>query len=627
MCLVSLQSQVSEKIAELNKSYPNENIVTLIQSRKYKIELKNNKPKVSLVTYSEDILLKENMAAYDNESVSFYKIRTIKDIEAWTMTPVDNKYKKIDVSKFENKKELSNQIFHDDLEEKKFKYPQLKKGAIKCLKVVYEFELPEIFDLADLMTENSILKYDIEVEVDNDIKLKILPFNTTFNLIETKGRNSTIYKIQYENLKKYKSESAGTNYLYFAPHIRFRIENYVDKKGDTIPVLQDTKSLYRFNSQFTKSLSSCQNLQIKKIVDSLISGENEDEIKAKKIYYWVKKNIKYIAFEAGFQGYIPREADDIFAKKYGDCKDMANIIHKMYQYAKLDSVYLTWVGSSKIPYKISDVYMPCAFNHMITTWKHNGQLYYLDATNQHAPWGLPSPFIQGKEVLVSIDSINFETHTIPVVDYMTNKSIKNLNIEIKGDSLIGSGEYILTGFCKNDYVYQSEGLTNADKFQMLKNRLEIGNNKFMLHDFKEINRNEMDSSLKVTFNFSLPSYVSMLNGELFLNPYLEKYGAISDLNDNRIAGFENEYKNFNSTNVTLQIPANYRLKYSPKNEQIEMDNFSFVSNFTTTESTVSLSYEQISDFILLPKEAYKQIKSFQDKLSEILSETISFKKQ
>jgi hypothetical protein len=619
--------QVAEKIAELSRTHPNENIVTLYESKKYRIELKDNKPKVYLETYTEEILLKDNMAAFDAESVSFSKFRTLKNLEAWTMTPVENKYKKIEVSKFENKKELSNRIFHDDLEEKTFKYPQLKKGAIKCLKAEYEFEMAEFIDLVTLMSEYSILKYDVELEVDNSIKLSALPFNQAFTLIEKKEKKTTTYTAHFENLKKYKGESAGTDYLYFAPHIRFRIDHYINKKDDTIPVLRDMKSLYRFNSQFVQTLTLCQNTSLKNTVDSLIKGESDPILKAKKIYYWVKQNIKYIAFEAGFQGYIPREADDIYTKKYGDCKDMANIIHKMYTYAQLDSVYLTWVGSSSIPYKISDVYMPCAFNHMITAWKHKGQLYYLDATNQHAPWGLPSPFIQGKEALLGIDKDNYEVHTIPVVDYMVNKSIKNIELKIKGDSLLGRGEYILTGFCKNDFIYRSEGLTSAEKFQTIKNRLEIGNNKFMLNNYKEINRNSIDSSLLIKFEFTLPSYVSNLNGELFLNPFLEKNGTIDDLNENRISGFKTEYKSYSSSNITIQIPSEYKLKYIPKNEQIELDNLSFVSNFTPTESSLNLTYEQIYDFIILPRDAYKQIKNYQDKISEIFSETISFKKQ
>lgn len=627
---ISVQSQVSEKLKEIEKAYPNENIVCLQQSKKYRIEMKGNKPKVTLEVYTEDILLNDYMATYETDDVSYSKLRKIKNLEAWTMTPVNDKYKKVEVEKFETKKDLSNRIFHDDIEDKVFKYPQLKKGAIKCLKVEYEFELAEMFDMAQLMMGKIIRNYDIEIEVDNEIKLTALPFN--FNSIQyTKdekiNKNTTVYTWNFKNLAKAKSESGGTEYLYFAPHLRFRIDYFIDKKNDTISVLKDVASLFKFNHQFVAGLSDCKNKNLQSLVDSLTRNEANPLLKAKSIYYWVKANIKYIAFESGFQGYIPRDADDIYIKKYGDCKDMANIIHKMYTYAKLDSVYLTWIGSDDLPYRIDEIRMPGAFNHMITTWIYQGNTYYLDATNQFISWGFPSSFIQGKEALICIDSAHFEVKTVPIVDYAENKTTKTVELEIKGDTLVGNGQCTMTAYSKHQYIYKTEGLTKAEKFQVIKNQLELGNNKFMLQDFKEINRDDIDSPLIIKFDFILPGYISILNkDEIYLNLFLERYGSMSDLNDQRISGFKADFKSQSDINISLKIPEGYTVKYTPKNESIEMNNFSFQSTFLKSDSKLNLTYQFIHDFLILPKQEYKQLKEYQNKILDILSETISIKK-
>src|SRR5581483_12039727 len=107
-----------------------------------------------------------------------------------------------------------------------------------------------------------------------------------------------------------------------------------------------------------------------RITDSLVANQPTELAKVKSIYYWVINNIKYVAFEDGMQGYIPRQADSICMKRYGDCKDMASIITAMLSVAKIPS-YLTWIGTRDIPYSYDDVPLPMADNHMIATYMDN----------------------------------------------------------------------------------------------------------------------------------------------------------------------------------------------------------------------------------------------------------------
>jgi len=624
-----VNGQVNEFVKDLEKKYPNENFLKLLESKKYRIEMKDNKPKVFLDIYSEEILMNEMMTSAQSGEASYSKLRKLKDLEAWTMTPVKDEYKKVKVSQFSTKKELGSQIFHDDIESKVFKFPELKKGAKRCQKESYEFELPEIFDYTILMSGYPILKYEVEIEVDNEVALNYKQYNLDsipFGFKKTIGKNTTIYRWDFENLKKYKSESLSTPFLYFAPHIRFLIDYYIGKNDDTIRVLQNPQHLYNFNYQFISKLKECNNANLKKTIDSLISGEKDDEIKAKKIYYWVKKNIKYIAFESGFQGYIPREADDIFEKKFGDCKDMANILHKSFKYAKLDSIYLTWVGTDDLPYRIEDFAHPGAFNHMIAVWKHRGRNYILDATNSYTIWGTPSGFVQSKQGFLSIDDKTFEILPIQSVDFMENRKTKNVNIELSSDTLKGSMECILSGYTKDYFLMRIDGQKDNERFQTLKNFMEVGNNKFVLKNLKEYNFDNLDSPLRITCDFHIVNYISKLKDEIFINLFLEKYGTVDDLNDRRISDFKTEFKSIEDVNIELKIPEGYNIKYIPKNENIEYPEFYFNSIFEDKQDKIMLKYEYVNDFIFLQKEKYKSLKEYQNKILEIISETISLKK-
>ena len=624
-----LYTQVDDYVKKLEAKFPKENFITTLESRKFKIAMKNNKPKVYMESYTEMILMNDFLRGIDEASVGYSKFRKLTDIEAWTMSPVKDEYKKVKVSKFETKKDLDNSIFHDDQEEKVFSFSDLKKGAKRCTKTSYEFEMPEMFDYVILMNQSPIEQYDVVIEVDNDISFEFKEYyleNKKFEFEKKMEKNKTIYIWKFNDLPKYKSESASCDFLYFAPHIRFLISQYLGKNGDTIKVLKTAADLYKFNYQFVANLKECSLPAFKNTIDSLITGVFDDEEKAKKIYQWVQKNIKYIAFESGFQGYIPREADDIFAKKFGDCKDMANIIHKSFKYAKLDSVYLTWIGSDRLPYKIEEFPIPGVFNHMIAIWKHKGKNFILDATNSYTKWDLPSSFIQTKQAFISLSPSNYEILTIPPVSSDHNLKELKVKAKIAGDTLKGSATCKLTGYLKDYFIMRSDHLKGNDRFKFLKNFLELGNNKFILEKYIESNINELDSPYLVSFDFSILNYVSKIKDELFINPYLEKYGTTDDLNDRRISDIKLDFHSKQSLDLEVEIPEGYEIKYKPKNENIEYDELFFISDLKDKSSTFNLYYEFVHDFIILPKSKYKNLKDFQNKVINLLSETISFKK-
>ena len=110
----------------------------------------------------------------------------------------------------------------------------------------------------------------------------------------------------------------------------------------------------------------------------------------------MQDNIRYIAYEDGYSGYIAAGAQDVLAKKFGDCKGMANLLTEMLKLAGYDS-HFTWIGTRQLPYPQS---MPalCVNNHAICTLNFSGKTYFLDATENydsslHFSWPLRLLFL------------------------------------------------------------------------------------------------------------------------------------------------------------------------------------------------------------------------------------------
>ena len=61
---------------------------------------------------------------------------------------------------------------------------------------------------------------------------------------------------------------------------------------------------------------------------------------------------KYVAFEDGMGGFVPREAGLVCSRRFGDCKDMASILTAMNRAAGIPA-YFTWLGTRDLPYTFS----------------------------------------------------------------------------------------------------------------------------------------------------------------------------------------------------------------------------------------------------------------------------------
>ena len=179
--------------------------------------------------------------------------------------------------------------------------------------------------------------------------------------------------------------------------------------------------------------------ELEVLVAELIKGKTSDLEKVKALYYWTQKNIKYIAFEYALGGFIPREANDVFQKKYGDCKDNSSILYKMLEIAGLEG-NLTWIGTRKIPYTYEEVPTPAVDNHMILSYEYNNKTYYLDATGRYIQIDYPSSFIQGKEALIA-NGKSYKIKKIPVIAANLNTITDSTYLKISGRDIIGSVSY------------------------------------------------------------------------------------------------------------------------------------------------------------------------------------------
>ncbi|TXC87973.1 DUF3857 domain-containing transglutaminase family protein [Paraburkholderia azotifigens] len=161
---------------------------------------------------------------------------------------------------------------------------------------------------------------------------------------------------------------------------------------------------------------------------SLTARDPTPRAKAKTLYDWIRKSVRYVAVNIGRGAVVPHRATDVLTLRYGDCKD-----HVALYGALLDAVGIrnepALISSGTI-YTLPDVPGYGVLNHVIT-WLPDLQLY-ADSTAPNVEFGyLPSTDMNRPAVLVDAGVVSRTPSTA------TMSRTTDLSIDVAPDGSAG----------------------------------------------------------------------------------------------------------------------------------------------------------------------------------------------
>ena len=143
---------------------------------------------------------------------------------------------------------------------------------------------------------------------------------------------------------------------------------------------------------------------VRKKADELTSGANTPTEKARRLYDFVARNIRYVSLSFGIGRYQPHSASDVLTNSYGDCKDKHTLLSALLKAEGIQSYPVLIHHARKLD---ADVPSPAQFDHVITAAKlgPGANLTWLDATTEVAPYGMILYQLRNKQaVLASADA-------------------------------------------------------------------------------------------------------------------------------------------------------------------------------------------------------------------------------
>jgi Domain of Unknown Function with PDB structure (DUF3857)/Transglutaminase-like superfamily len=608
-------------LISLSQNFSGEDFIYLKRHEHIDIKVNNGNFNITKSFSEQGKFLTAKKLYFANESIGYDSFTAIEDIKAFTYLPEENK--KIEVDYIETKRAFDNGIFYSDQESKNFTFPAVKAGAEIHLEYKEIVKDPRFLGLFRFGTFVPTESTKLSIEFPKNVSIGYIDFNTQDYPIdfkeEIKGNNKT-YTWSVNNMKGFQGEAQSESVLYYLPHIILYIKNYEDK-GKTNNVLNDVSDLYQWYSTLVDSIDENNLEKVHTIAEDITKSLSTKQEKAEAIFNWVQNNITYVAFEDGLGGFIPRSASSVCDKRYGDCKDMANLLYEMLNHIGIES-YRTWIGTRDRPYSYWEVPTPMVDNHMITTVIIQNDTIFLDATDSYVPYGMPSAFTQTKEALLGIDKDSFKVIKVPVQDM--NKSVSEVNsiITIENNLVKVDETRFLTGYEKvefiSDYTYKKGDKTEEE---YLNTTLALGNNKTNYINITKDNFDNKNTPLVLKYNLNIDSYAKSVANKTFINLDIDRTLSQSkiDIEDRKFSKkIDHKFKKKFVT--TFIIPEGYKAGYIPEELTYDNEKFGFKISYSkegniitqhkliyvNTLSVDNSEFESWNDFIQSLTRAYKK---------------------
>ncbi|HVZ18707.1 MAG TPA: DUF3857 domain-containing protein, partial [Terriglobales bacterium] len=263
-----------------------------------------------------------------------------------------------------------------------------------------------------------ILNEVLEVNVPKDRQIKLKTDDGYDPKITTEG-DRRIYRWVTSNLKRKTDEELKKEWK------KKRIQGDEDQPSVQLTTFQSWEELGKWYAPLQRErIAATPELKAKAL--ELTKDKQTELEKIKALYDFVAPEFRYVSLSFGVGRYQPHAAGDIFANKYGDCKDKHTLLSAM----------LNVIGIHADPVLINsqrqldpDVPSPGQFDHVITlVTLHDGRHIWLDTTTEVAPFQLLSYQIRKKKALwVPTNGGNAQVIETPADSPVPNE--QNLSID------------------------------------------------------------------------------------------------------------------------------------------------------------------------------------------------------
>ena len=340
--------------------------------------------------------------------------------------------------------------------------------------------------------------------------------------------------------------------------------------------------------------------EIKQKVTELTASANTPLAKMQALARFLQQDVRYVGIELGIGGYQPHVAADVFAHRYGDCKDKATLLSSMLHEIEIDSYYIVinarrggaspdtppalyWFNHVILAVRLPDDVKDSSLFAVVNDPKL-GRLLIFDPTDEMTPFGqLRGPLQANYGLLVTADG--GELIQLPKLSTSTNaieRSAK-LTLDAKGTLTGEVKEMRLGDRAKSERYALREATKAADQIKPIESLLANSLATFQITKAAVTNLKQTDRPFGFNYSFVALDYAKNAGNLILVRPRVlgSKSSALLETKEPRKFPVEFEGPSRDVDTFEITLPPGYEVDDLPP--PVDAD-FGFASYHSKAEA-------------------------------------------
>ncbi|HUO03906.1 MAG TPA: DUF3857 and transglutaminase domain-containing protein [Candidatus Binataceae bacterium] len=540
---------------------------------------------VETIDWALKVLADQGVSDANRESISYSDSLQMAEILSVYTLKKDGRRIEVPASNFQQEVSQGNGTsppMFSDIESKTVAFPDVGVGdtvAMSYKLTQKEATYPGNFSMIEWFS-NTQVNDDVEVRLSAPSSLPIRVFQRGVKggeIEATDGRRNWIWT--YHNQEVVTPESSSVSQLDYGPLI-------------IASTFKDYGALAA--AYYARAKPKAEpTAQVKKLADQITQNLKTPSERAKALYDWVAKNIKYAENASGVGSVVPHPADLVIDNRMGDCKDHATVLQALLAAKGIASVPVLINATSA--YTLPTIPADGWFNHVITYIP--SLAVYADSTSQYTPFGSLPVSDSDKPALFAADYAGIRR--TPPTSYRDNGEKLLTVMEIHPDgSADGETKIEAKGFyattAKASLMYLQPNLED-----LVVRRLLNANGYTGTGSIVRGGTGDSEDEYRYSIKFHVDEAVDLPGpgGMIIQSPVAPRRGMITDtLNTaNAPPGSVNTqcYGAYWIEKYTIRLPKDLQVLAIPRPIQVASKNADYKSAYLLKNGTISAEREMV----------------------------------
>ncbi len=390
-----------------------------------------------------------------------------------------------------------------------------------------------------------------------------------------------------------------------------------------LSTFQSWDQIYRWWMELAKDKVDLNDEMTTKI-NALTQNQNIPKDKARALYNFCAKEIRYVAIEYGQAGYEPHRASEIFSNKYGDCKDKSILLIAMLKNIGVKAYPVIIATRGVI--KTQNNFPTMIFNHVITMAELDGEQIFLDPTAETTLFGDLPESDQDRRVLVFRDD-KPEFITTPKFPADHNRYVTKTTLTFQGDETVDGVRQVETQgtFDQSQRYYFRYTMPKLIE-EGIKERIADIVPGARLKNYHVDNHNGMEKNILLSYEFTGTDFLIKAGKEARVIPRLASVALGLVAKDSRQYKIDFHIPKSNEDVTTIKIPESYRLKFLPESLTKETPWFKYENSYRYDNGTIRFAERTVSHAVDVEVKDYLAYKKMIEDLSRDVRQCIILEK-